>query len=511
MSIATLYTALQGDAHARALAAPSSSAALSYSELRIAIMDLQRQTAGLGIKTNDPVNIAVPNGLEFVVSFYAVSWQRAVCGPLNSNYKQSEFEFYVDDLKSKLVFVSKGSIEANTPAVRAAKKLSVAVAELAWCPESRLVKIVRVEGSNPSSPQPLGLPHPDDTTLVLHTSGTTGRPKVVPLTHRNLCRSIQNISASYRLSSRDTSYVVMPLFHVHGLLCGLLATLASGGAAVVPPRFSPKTFWKEFVYYGATWYTAVPTIHQILLRSPVPNPLPIIRFIRSCSSPLAPPVLRKLEKTFKAPVLEAYAMTEASHQMTTNPLPPLNHKPKSVGVPFGVDLKILDTKGNEVPQGSEGEICVRGANVTKGYLNNAEANKSSFTEERFFRTGDQGKVDAEGFVFITGRIKELVNRGGEKISPAEVDAVLMQHPNVAEAVCFAVPDEKYGQDIQSAIHTASGKSVSVKELQSFLAQRVAEFKIPKKFYFTDQIPKTATGKVQRRLVADAFFHPKARM
>ncbi|KAL2313595.1 putative peroxisomal-coenzyme A synthetase [Schizosaccharomyces pombe] len=512
MSFTTLYSAIQGDASARALVAPSLNAELSFSELRIAIMDLQRQIASLGIKVGDPVNIAIPNGLEFVVAFYAVSWQRAICGPLNSNYKQSEFEFYIDDLKSKLVIVPEGSVAANTPAVRAAKKLSVAVAELAWCPKSRLVRIVHFEGAKINAPQPLGLPQPDDVMLVLHTSGTTGRPKVVPLTHKNLCRSIHNITTSYRLDPRDTSYVVMPLFHVHGLLCGLLSTLASGGCAVVPPKFSAHSFWKEFIQYGATWYTAVPTIHQILLRTPPPNPLPRIRFIRSCSSPLAPPVLSKLEATFRAPVLEAYAMTEASHQMTTNPLPPLVHKPHSVGKPFGVELKILDQKGNEMPQGKEGEICVRGINVTKGYLNNPAANKSSFTKDRFFRTGDEGKLDKDGYVFITGRIKELVNRGGEKISPAEIDAVLMQHPDVSEAVCFAVPDEKYGQDIQAAINPVAGKTVTPKQLHDYLEQKVAAFKIPKKFYFTDRIPKTATGKVQRRLVCDAFFnHSKAKL
>ena len=271
----------------------------------------------------------------------------------------------------------------------------------------------------------------------------------------------------------------MPLFHVHGLLAGLLAPLISGGSVIVPLRFSASEFWDNFIDHKANWYTAVPTIHQILLRSPLPKTKPSIRFIRSCSSPLSPKTFHELENTFGAPVLEAYAMTEAAHQMTSNPLPPGKRYPGSVGIGQGVEVKILDRDGKEVSQGSEAEICVRGENVTKGYLNKNEANKTSFTKEGFFRTGDQGKKDQDGYVIITGRIKELINKGGEKISPVELDNVVAQNPAVAEAVSFAIDDEMYGQDIGLAVVLNDGKSMPEDGLRKWMATKVAKFKVPK--------------------------------
>lgn len=306
----------------------------------------------------------------------------------------------------------------------------------------------------------------------------------------------------------------MPLFHVHGLLAAFLAPLSSGGSAIIPLKFSAATFWSDFTIHGATWYTAVPTIHQILLKTPPPNPKPSIRFIRSCSSPLSPKTFYELEKVFGAPVLEAYAMTEAAHQMTSNPLPPGKRSPGSVGVGQGVEVRILDQQGKEVPTGSEGEICIRGANVTKGYLNNAEANASSFTANKFFRTGDQGKQDEEGYVIITGRIKELINKGGEKISPIELDNVVAQHPAVAEAVSFAMEDEMYGQDVGLAVVLKDGQTLADGELKKWMTEKVAKFKLPKKVYVTKIMPKTATGKVQRRMVAQEMSkqdQPKAKL
>ena len=274
--------------------------------------------------------------------------------------------------------------------------------------------------------------------------------------------------------------LVMPLFHVHGLLAGFLAPLAAGGSVIVPEKFSASEFWPDFIKYKANWYTAVPTIHQILLLNSPPSPKPSIRFIRSCSSPLAPKTFHELEKMFEAPVLEAYAMTEAAHQMTSNVLPPGKRQPGTVGIGQGVDVRILDQDGKEVAQGSEGEVCVRGENVTKGYLNNPEANKSSFTKDGFFRTGDQGKKDEDGYVIITGRIKELINKGGEKISPIELDNVISQNPLVAEAVSFAIPDEIYGEDIGVAVVLKEKNSIDEDGLKKQITPKVAKFKVPKK-------------------------------
>lgn len=243
-----------------------------------------------------------------------------------------------------------------------------------------------------------------------------------------------------------------------------------------------------------------------------PANTPHLRFIRSCSSSLAPTTFHALESAFKAPVLEAYAMTEAAHQMTSNPLPPRSRKPGSVGLGQGVEVAVLDETGVAVAQGEIGEVCIRGANVTKGYLNNAKANAESFHRDGWFRTGDQGKLDPEGYLFLTGRLKELINRGGEKISPLEIDSAMLEHPAVAEAVSFAVPDEMYGQEVQAAIVLKSGykKSEEAKvaeEVLKFCETKLAKFKVPKKIYVTDTMPKTATGKIQRKVVSEHFFKP----
>lgn len=325
---------------------------------------------------------------------------------------------------------------------------------------------------------------------------------------------IANIVRTYELTAEDRTYLVMPLFHVHGLLAGFLAPLHSSGTVIIPPKFSASTFWRDFITHSATWYTAVPTIHQILLKSPLPSPVPKIRFIRSCSSPLSPTTFYALEAALHAPVLEAYAMTEAAHQMTSNPLPPAARKPGTVGVGQGVEVAILDDAGSRVPQGSEGEICIRGENVTSGYINNPSANASSFTKDGFFRTGDQGKLDPDGYVIITGRIKELINRGGEKISPIEVDNAISSHPKVAEAVSFAVESEMYGQEVAAAVVVKEGQKVTKEELEQWTREKVAKFKVPAKWFFTEVMPKTATGKIQRRIVAEAMLKqqkPKAKL
>ncbi|KAF4831899.1 putative peroxisomal-coenzyme A synthetase [Colletotrichum tropicale] len=514
----TLQTAINGPANSSAVIIPSKPTALTatYGDLVRETANFQGKLAAIGITTASPVSIATVNSYEFIVSFLAASWQRGIAAPLNPAYKQDEFEFYIEDVKSAIVLVPKGAYAAGAPAVKAAQKFNAAVAETYWDAAKKEValdvkELGQLKGKGPTQ---VLKAQPDDVALVLHTSGTTSRPKVVPLTHRNLTRTMKNIENTYQLTSADRTMLVMPLFHVHGLLCGLLAPLATGGSMVVPSKFSATEFWQDFIAHKANWYTAVPTIHQILLKNPTPNPLPQIRFIRSCSSPLSPTVFTQLEETYKAPVLEAYAMTEAAHQMTSNPLPPAKRKPGTVGLGQGVDVRILDDEGNELEQGKEGEICIRGENVTKGYLNNPAANASSYTKGGFFRTGDQGKKDEDGYVVITGRIKELINKGGEKISPIELDNVLTRHPAVSEAVSFAIPDEMYGQDIGVAIVLKQGQQLKQDELRGWVAEKLAKFKVPKKIYFTETMPKTATGKIQRRIVAEKMLlqeQPKAKL
>ncbi|KAI5813427.1 hypothetical protein BZA77DRAFT_346335 [Pyronema omphalodes] len=510
----TLSNSFCPKSQSEAVIVPNDAAGLtiSYEHLNRLIVGFQERLASFGINAGSAVSIALPNNLEFIVSFLGVAAQRSIAAPLNPAYKQSEFEFYIDDIKSALVIVPRGAVKANAPAVRAAARYGAAVAETWWCPRQDKIALELLVPGNLKGSAPVVTAEPDDVALVLHTSGTTGRPKAVPLTHRNLTRTMENIRNTYKLSPEDRTYLVMPLFHVHGLLAGFLAPLSAGGTVIVPPKFSASTFWRDFTFHRANWYTAVPTIHQILLKSPLPSPIPKIRFIRSCSSPLSPTTFHQLESALKAPVLEAYAMTEAAHQMTSNPLPPHKRKPGTVGVGQGVEVKILDDAGNEVPKGKEGEICIRGINVTKGYINNPSANASSFTKEGFFRTGDQGKLDEDGYVVITGRIKELINRGGEKISPIEVDNAISAHPKVAEAVSFAVDSELYGQEVAAAVVVKQGQNVSVEELKAFVGEKLSKFKVPAQWFFTEHMPKTATGKIQRRIVAEAMLkQPKAKL
>ncbi|CCC12365.1 hypothetical protein SMACR_05543 [Sordaria macrospora] len=495
-----LQAAIQGADNDVAVIIPSKPQALTvtYADLKRETASFQKKLADIGITKGSPVSIAIVNSYEFIVSFLAASWQRGIAAPLNPAYKQEEFEFYIEDVKSAIVIVPKGAYSAGAPAVKAAQKFNAAIAESYWDSSKNEVALdVKELGQLKGKPaQPLLKPDADDIALVLHTSGTTSRPKVVPLTHRNLTRTMKNIRNTYQLTPSDRTMLVMPLFHVHGLLCGLLAPLLTGGSMIVPSKFSATDFWPDFITFKANWYTAVPTIHQILLKHPVPNPLPKIRFIRSCSSPLSPTVFHNLEKTFGAPVLEAYAMTEAAHQMTSNPLPSVGkRKPGTVGLGQGVEV---------------GEICIRGENVTKGYLNNPAANASSFTPSGYFRTGDQGKKDEDGYVVITGRIKELINKGGEKISPIELDNVLTRHPAVSEAVSFAVPDEMYGQEVAVAIVLKSGQKGDAEEFRKWVGDKLAKFKVPKKIYFTDVMPKTATGKIQRRIVAEEMLKKESR-
>lgn len=478
----TLAKSISASSKGLAIIVPNKSLPLcvSYEQLALDVLQFQGKLAQLGIAAQSAVSIAIPNSYSFIVAFLAVVQQRAIAGPLNPNYKKDEFDFYIGDLQSGLILVPQGSYQQKGPVIQASKKHDIAIAECYWTGDEVALDIQEGGMLLGKGKQPLLEARPDDVALVLHTSGTTAKPKAVPLTHRNLTRTMSNITTTYALSKTDRTLLVMPLFHVHGLLAGCLSPLFAQGSVIVPPRFSATEFWDTFSVHRANWYTAVPTIHQILLQSPRPSPLPAIRFIRSCSSALSPKLFHDLEKSFNAPVLEAYAMTECAHQMTSNPLPPAKRIPGSVGTGQGVEIKILDNNGKSVPQGSEAEICVRGENVTKGYLNNHVANVSSFTRDGFFRTGDQGRCDKDGYVFLTGRIKELINKGGEKISPVELDNVVANNPAVKEAVTFAIMDEIYGQDIGLAVVLHDGQATTPDELSAWIGQRVAKFKIPKK-------------------------------
>ncbi|KAL8687176.1 MAG: hypothetical protein Q9218_006576, partial [Villophora microphyllina] len=453
------------------------------------------------------VSLSLPNSYEFIAFFLAITFQRAIAAPLNPAYKEEEVRFYIDDIDAAAIIVPKGACEQGAPAVLAARKRDAALIEC-WLEGEEVKYDVKERGGLKGKVGKVaGNVEEGDVALVLHTSGTTGRPKAVLA----LKEKDDNILQTYHLTPTDRTMMIMPLFHVHGLVASFMATIKARAAIILPPRLSPS-FWKDFSTHSATWYTATPTMHKILLSFPPPSTLPKVRFIRSCSSPLSPATLQELEERFKCPVLEAYAMTEAAHQITSNPLPPAMHYAGSVGVPGeGVEIRILATDSEGVVEpGAEGEICIRSPSITPGYLSNPAANASSFTpKERFFRTGDFGKLDQDGYLYLTGRIKEFINKGGEKISPVEVDNVIARHPNVQDVVCFAMEDEMYGEDVGCAVvlREDGGDTGKLRErdLQKWVRGKVAPLKVPKKIWFVETIAKTATGKVQRRMVAEAML------
>ncbi len=487
---------------------------LSYADLAREVEASARGFAGLGIGRDDRVALVFPNSAEGLVMFLAAAWVGAAA-PLNPAYREEEFRFYLEDTRARALVVP--PVAAATAARAAAGDLMVI--EATFDLDGRLVLESSRGGGEADSTA--ALPDAEQVALVLHTSGTTSRPKLVPLRHRNLMASVQNIVATYPLVPEDVALCLMPLFHVHGLLASALSTLASGGTVVVPPRFNPFEFWSLIDDHAVTWYSAVPTIHQLVVSRGRDRPSGAaagrsLRFVRSCSSALSPDLGRSLEEHMGAPVLDAYGMTEAAHQMASNPLPPGERVLGSVGLATGVEMAILDEEGKELPSGATGEVAVRGPNVMDGYEANPRANAEAFTGA-WFRTGDQGVLDPRGYLTLVGRIKELINRGGEKIAPGEIDAVLMQHPAVAEAVAFGVPHRTWGEEVAAAVvlkrgEPAPGAEVSAgkvgeKELMDFCRQRLADFKVPRHIHLVDEIPRTATGKVQRRSIAASFESP----
>ncbi|MBL8709523.1 MAG: AMP-binding protein [Rhodospirillaceae bacterium] len=481
-----------GDPQAPAIGAPDRHI-LSRGELARLVARTGAALRAIGIGQQSAVAIVMPNGPEMATAFLAVA-ASAVAAPLNAAYRADEFDFYLADLNAKALILPAG---ADSPARDVAAKRSIPVIELApdlAAPAGAFtLSIPFVEGAAPN-------PSPEDVALVLHTSGTTSRPKIVPLTHRNLATSAGNIARTLKLTPADRSLVIMPLFHIHGLVGALLSSLHAGGSVYCPAGFNALKFFAQLDESEATWYSAVPTMHQTILARAKVNAEIIarrrLRFIRSSSASLPPPVMKELEEVFGCPVIESYGMTEAAHQMASNPLPPASRKPGSVGIAAGPEVAIMAPDGKLLKAGEIGEIVIKGANVTPGYANNPKANEEGF-RDGWFRTGDQGIMDAEGYVSLTGRLKEIINRGGEKISPREVDDVLMEHPAVAQIVTFALPHDKLGEEVAAAVVLNEGAQASERDLRDFAAKHLADFKVPKKIVFLAEIPKGATGKLQR--------------
>jgi len=460
---------------------------LSYEALLAQMEDVRASLNSVGIGRNDRVILALNNGPEMAVAFLATA-ACVTCVPLNPGYRADEFEFYMSRLNAKALIVDS---ENDSPAKAIASDLGLSIIELAPVTDAA-AGVFKLEGGQRLANQQGGFAQADDQALLLHTSGTTSTPKFVPLTQDQILNQARNNQMFLGLTEEDLCLNVMPLFHSTGLVGVTLASMISGAGIVCPPGFYAPKFVDWLDEFRPTWYTAVPSIHQAILLRAAEEKERVsqnrLRFIRSSSSPLPVAVLQELESTFAAPVIESYGLTECG-MIACNPLPPGRRKVGSVGVPTLVDLAVMDE-----------EVVVRGACVMNGYEGNAAANEESFKGE-WFKTGDQGFIDSDGYLFLTGRIKEIINRGGEKISPQEVDAILMSHPAVDQAVTFAVPNEVLGEEVAAIVVLKPQSAVTEKELREFARERLADFKVPRQVLFASEIPRGQFGKIQRTRLA----------
>jgi acyl-CoA synthetase (AMP-forming)/AMP-acid ligase II len=457
---------------------------LDHASLSEEVDRLGRALTTAGIGPGDRVAIVLPNGPEMALTLLAVM-SVACAAPLNPKYTAEEFAFYLGDLRAvALITLEGGSPEATSVA---GETLRVRVT-------GRGAHIELVPGGTTGRSVARSVSE-DDETLVLHTSGTTSRPKLVPLRQRNLAASARNIASSLRLGAADRSLTVMPLFHIHGIMSGLLAPLSAGASVIATPGFDAFRFGRWLDELQPTYYSAVPTMHHLVLARDRRTEPTSLRFVRSSSSALPRAVFDQLREHFGVPVIECYGMTEASHQMCANPLPPAEVRPGSVGLATGIEVAVVDDDKKFLPSLEHGEVVIRGETVIDGYAENPEANEASFFDG-WFRTGDKGFLDDDGYLFLVGRLKEQINRGGEKISPLEVEDVLLSHASVSEAAVFAIPDERLGEEV-GAVVVSGGQPLTEAELRGYLRERLAAFKVPKTIVFASEIPKGATGKVQR--------------
>ena len=494
-SVQTLLDVLHFAHSHTAVIVPELGIRVTYESLRQQVLAMADALASAGIGPGDRVAIALPNGLPALVSFLAASIA-GTAAPLNPAYPYEEFLFFLSDTNARVLLCPPMGAEfARSAAVD--RKIPILSVEMTDKGNVHLVDAP----TGASATEPAA----DDIALILHTSGSTGRPKRVPLRHFNLAVSSANIANSYALSEQDVSLCIMPLFHIHGLIGSTMATLLSGGTLVVPTKFNALSFWRTVREHRVTWFSGVPTMHQLLLARTHRKPVEAasLRFIRSCSAPFSPELIHKIEEIFGVPFVEAYGMTEAAHQMTSNPLPPRHRKPGSVGVGTGLRVRIMDKQGNSLENNQRGEIAIQGANVFRGYENNPEANARAFVNG-WFRTGDQGYLDQDCYLHLTGRIKDIIIRGGENIAPHEVDEILLRHPAVAAAVTFGCAHPTLGEEVAAAVVLHEPRGATESALIKHCRELLAEYKCPKKIYLVKSIPTTATGKIRRRAVAAAL-------
>ena len=475
--------------------ATESGTALSFGELatgsrRIAAW-LQRQ----GVAPGQTVSLVMPNGLMTLRLLLGAMWGGRCVNPVNLLSQPDVMRYVFEHSDCRLVIASPDWAE-RVRALAEGLPCRVVVAD----PDA-----LRLEGEDVADATAAadGAPQPDDLALLMYTSGTTGRPKGVMLTQANLAANARAIAAEHALGPADRVLGVLPLYHINAFAVTMLAPLASGGSVAMAPRFSAARFWDQALGCGCTWINVVPTIVSFLLEGPVPaGDLGRLRFCRSASAALPPEHLRGFERKFGIGVIETMGLTETVAPSFSNPLDPAQRKLGSVGRASGGEARIIDAELRPVPDGTTGELAIRGPHVMRGYYKNPEATAAAFTPDGWLRTGDLGHRDADGFFFVTGRIKELIIKGGENIAPREIDEALLQHPAVLDAAAVGIPDPHYGQEIMACIVLREGHAATADDLRAFCERTLGRYKTPKRILFVPDLPRGPSGKVQRLKLAE---------
>ena len=484
------------------LIAPEAGTELSFGELRRLAGEVQRRLSAMGIAKGEKVALMMDNGRWTATLFLAVMYSGRVVVPLNAVSGDAQLQYVLDHSDSRTLFVSGAHRERMERILRAIPR--------------PVVPVAADEDGGPDWPPGEAGPDErveiaaDDEALLIYTSGTTGVPKGAVLTHRNVVAGGHNTVEAHALSPEDRALCVLPLYHINGEIVTAIAPLVSGGSIVMPHRFSVSSFWELIAQYRCTWFSVVPTIISYLLDKADTTARSVkgqagfaqVRFGRSASSALAPATHRGFEEAFGIPIVETMGLTETAAQILSNPLPPLPSKYGSPGIPYGNEVVILTADGRRGEPGEVGELLVRGDNVMKEYYKNPEATRKALEPDGWLHTGDLGYRDEDGFFFITGRLKELIIKGGENVAPREVDDVLYQHPAVREAATFGVDDDRYGQEIMACVVLKEDVRCDGEQIRAFCTEKLGKFKTPKQVMVVEWLPKGPSGKIQRLKIAD---------
>jgi acyl-CoA synthetase (AMP-forming)/AMP-acid ligase II len=499
----TLQTHAATQADAAAIVAPGR-ASLSYGGLLGLVRQTERRLRALGAGHDTRVVTVLPEGPEALTCAVAVA-SVATAAPLDPAYGVAEATDHISRLNADVVLAPLG---AELPAVVAARALGIPVMRVSVAPAGAAGAFhwVDDEAGRLRQRSPTG----DRCAFMLQTGGTTGRPKLVALSHRQVAASTESMARAWRLCPGDRSFVAMPMFHVHGLIGAGLTSLATGAGVIFPPALYPPRFGLWIKETRATWMTAAPVIFKMLLQYGRTELAALrrdhgLRFVRSCSAPFPSSLVPEVEELLGVPLIEAYGMTEAAHQIASNPMPPECRKIGSVGRPVGPAVAIIDPNGHRLPHGPAGEIVLRGPTVITRYERDDDATASDDHDAAFvdgwLRTGDLGAFDDDGYLFISGRLKDVINRGGEKIWPTEIEAVLERHHAIIEAAAFPIPHPVLGEAVAAAVVLRRPASVDSKDLSAFVAAHLSASKQPQQFVLLDRLPKTSAGKLDRRRLA----------